>query len=61
MALTFDAKDALTLVLASIGAVLGVMNTWRAFDRDRLKLRVRPKQAIPVSPDSSVPRYHESE
>lgn len=48
MAMTFDAKDAVTLVIASVGAVLGVLNTWRAFDRDRPKLRVRPKQAIPV-------------
>ena len=30
MAMTFDAKDVVTLVIASVGAVLGVLNTWRA-------------------------------
>ena len=44
----FDLKDAVTLSLASIGAVLGVLNTWRAYDRDRPRLRVIPKHAIPV-------------
>ncbi len=26
-----------------LGAVLGVMNTWRAFDRDRIRIRVEPR------------------
>ena len=30
------------LVFGVVGAVLGVINTWRAFDRDRVKLKVRP-------------------
>lgn len=38
----------LTLSLALLGAVLGVLNTWKAYDKDRPKLRVIPKRAIPV-------------
>lgn len=37
-----------TLAIAVLGAVLGVINTWHALDRTRVKLRVRPKHAIPV-------------
>ena len=44
----FDLKDILTLSLASIGAALGVLNTWKVFARDRGKLRVVPKHAIPI-------------
>jgi hypothetical protein len=36
----------LTLGLAVIGAVLGVMNTWNAISQRRLQLRVRPAHAI---------------
>jgi hypothetical protein len=32
----------------TLGAVLDVLNTWKAYDRDRPKLRVIPKHAIPV-------------
>lgn len=42
-------KDSITLITAVtgasfglLGAVLGVMNTWRAFDRDRIRIRVEP-------------------
>lgn len=45
---TFDLKDVVTFSIASIGAVLGIINTWRAVDRDRPKLRVIPAHAIPV-------------
>jgi hypothetical protein len=38
----------LTLVIAIIGAVLGVLNTWRNFSQDRLRLKVVPKFAFPV-------------
>jgi len=30
-----------TLAIALLGAVLGVLNTWRAFSNDRVRLRVR--------------------
>jgi hypothetical protein len=38
----------LTLSLALLGAVLGVLNTWKAYDKDRPKLRVIPQNAVPV-------------
>lgn len=44
----FSIKDAITFVVAALGAVLGVLNTWKAIDRDRPKLRVVPKHAIPL-------------
>lgn len=34
-------KDLVTFGLALLGAVLGVINTWRTINRDRIKLRVR--------------------
>jgi bacterioferritin-associated ferredoxin len=40
--------SAVTLAVAIVGAVLGILNTWKAYDRDRPKLRVIPKHAIPV-------------
>ncbi|MDZ7888356.1 MAG: hypothetical protein U5M72_03475 [Pseudomonas sp.] len=39
--------DAITLSIAILGAVLGVISTWHALDRSRLKLKVRPAHAIP--------------
>ena len=46
-------KDDITLCIAILGAVTGivglilsVMNTWRAFDRDRVKLKVQARCAI---------------
>lgn len=40
--------QAITLSIAVLGAVLGVINTWHAIDKKRVKIRVRPKHAIPV-------------
>lgn len=40
--------DRITLAIALLGAVLGVINTWVALDRSRLKLKVVPAHAIPV-------------
>lgn len=45
---SFTLIDGITLSIALLGAVLGLMNTWRNFDRDRVKLQVIPKQAIAV-------------
>jgi len=36
-----------TFGIALLGAVLGIINTWRNINRDRVRLRVTPKQAIP--------------
>lgn len=40
--------QAITLAIAAIGAVLGIINTWRAIDQSRVKLKVIPAHAIPV-------------
>lgn len=40
--------QAVTLAIAFLGAALGVINTWTALDKNRLKLRVVPQHAIPV-------------
>lgn len=40
--------EGVTLAIAILGAVLGIINTWQALDKSRVKLRVRPKQAIPL-------------
>lgn len=37
-----------TFGIALLGAVLGIINTWRNIDRDRVKLLVKPAHAIPV-------------
>jgi hypothetical protein len=36
------AFQATTLAIACVGAVLGVINTWRAINNDRVKLQVKP-------------------
>jgi hypothetical protein len=35
-------QEQITFGIACVGAVLGVINTWRTFDRDRIRLRVGP-------------------
>jgi hypothetical protein len=35
-----------TLAIAIVGAALGVLNTWRAFSSDRVRIRVRPSWAM---------------
>ena len=37
-----------TLLIAFLGAALGIINTWHGLDKSRVKLRVRPAHAIPV-------------
>jgi hypothetical protein len=39
--------QAITLAIAAIGAVLGIINTWRSIDLSRVKLKVLPSHAIP--------------
>lgn len=39
--------QAVTLAIAFVGAVLGIINTWHAIDKSRVKLRVLPAHAIP--------------
>lgn len=34
--------QAITLAIAVLGAVLGVINTWLGLDKSRVKLRVAP-------------------
>lgn len=48
MVTTFSLAQAITLSVAVLGAVLGIINTWQNFDRSRLKLKVVPKHAIPI-------------
>ena len=40
--------QAITLAIALLGAVLGVINTWIGLDKSRVKLKVAPAHAIPV-------------
>jgi hypothetical protein len=40
--------QAITLAIAVLGAVLGVINTWIDLDKSRVKLKVTPAHAIPV-------------
>jgi hypothetical protein len=42
------AMQAVTLAIAVLGAVLGVINTWIGLDKSRVKLRVAPAHGIPV-------------
>lgn len=42
------ALESITLAIAIFGLVLGLINTWHALDRTRVKLRVRPNHVIPV-------------
>lgn len=46
--ITLTAIQAITLAIAVLGAVLGVINTWHALDNTRVKLKVQPGHAIPV-------------
>ena len=39
--------NAITLAIAGLGAVLGIVNTWHGLSRSRVKLKVLPAHAIP--------------
>ena len=40
--------ETITFAVAVLGAVLGVINTWVGLSKERVKLTVLPRQAIPV-------------
>lgn len=40
--------ETVTFAIAVLGAVLGVINTWVGLSKERVKLIVTPKHAIPV-------------
>jgi hypothetical protein len=44
------ASEVITLGIALVGAVLGIINTWQGYDRDRVKLRVALKVAYLFGP-----------
>lgn len=48
-------ENAITLAIAVVGAVLGIINTWYQFLSDRVLLRVQPKAAI-LLPNGSLLR-----
>ncbi len=43
-----------TFGIALLGAVLGIINTWKAYDRDKPKLRVRPRFAVMTDDQSFI-------
>jgi len=44
------------LILGITGTVLSIVNTWRLFDRDKVKLRVRPTLVKPIGGQDVRPR-----
>lgn len=44
-----DWFNAVTLAIALLGAVLGILNTWVVVDQRRVRLRVSPAYALSVS------------
>ena len=42
----FGLKDVVTIAIAALGAVLGIVNTWHALNQRRVRLRVVPKLAV---------------
>lgn len=45
---TISLADIVAIIVGSLGAMLGVMNTLKSISNDRVKLIVRPKTAIPI-------------
>ncbi len=41
----FELKDVITIAIAVVGAVLGIINTWQVLDQRRVRLRVVPQIA----------------
>jgi hypothetical protein len=42
----FALKDVITISIAAVGAVLGIINTWNSINQRRVRLRVVPKHAF---------------
>lgn len=40
--------ESITLAIAILGAVLGIINTWVGLSKEKVKLVVTPKHAIPI-------------
>jgi hypothetical protein len=49
---------AITLSIAVLGAVLGLLNTWRSYDASRVKLKVVPGHAPPVGGANPAIRFY---
>ncbi len=47
--MTFGVKDLITISVAAVGAVLGIINTWSGLNQKRLRLRVVPKMCYPAA------------
>jgi len=47
-------QDQVTFGIACVGAVLGVLNTWRSFDRDSIRLLVSPAAYFLNTGDSGL-------
>ncbi len=47
VASSFTFAGGITLFIAIVGAGLGIMNTWRAFGRDRVRLRLISRRVVP--------------
>jgi hypothetical protein len=47
-------REGITLGIALLGAALGLINLWRAIDRDRLRVRVIPRGYITSHGESGV-------
>lgn len=46
--------EAITLAVALLGAVLGIINTWYTLINNKVRVKVIPKIAFPVSRDGSL-------
>lgn len=47
-------REGITLAIALLGAVLGIINLWRAFDRDRVRVRVLPRSYVTSHGDGGL-------
>ena len=49
-----ETLELVTLSLAVVGAGLGILNSWRLFDRDRIRLVVTPRLFVTSGGDSGL-------